>query len=404
MTNNFNNWPSYTTEEAECVKNVLLSNNVNYWTGGHCKAFEKEFALFCDTQYAISLANGTVALELALIGLNIGKNDEVIVTPRTFIASASSIINVGATPVFADVDAESQNITKATIEPVLTNHTKAIICVHLAGWPCDMDPILQLANEKNIYVIEDCAQAHGAKYKGKPVGSLGDVGCWSFCQDKIITTGGEGGMVTTNNKNLWHKMWSYKDHGKSWEAVQELKQQKGFKWLHHSFGTNWRMTEIQAAIGRLQLQKMNEWNTKRNENLKKIFSTARKTALFKAPALACEGCDGNCKPVNGCNHAAYKCYLFLDTNLEDRNAIIDEINSHGIPCFEGSCSEIYLEKAFQNSGLAPKVRFPAAKKLGETSVMFLCHPTLEEKEIDQICKVIEKVDKKYSKKQLHSIA
>ena len=398
MKTNFNNWPSYTAEEAECVTNVLLSNNVNYWTGNHCKEFEKEFALFSDAQYAISLANGTVALELALKGLNIGANDEVIVTPRTFIASASSIINVGATPVFADVDAESQNITKASIEPVLTKHTKAIICVHLAGWPCDMDPILKLANEKNIYVIEDCAQAHGAKYKGKPVGSLGEVGCWSFCQDKIITTGGEGGMVTTNNKKLWHKMWSYKDHGKCWETVQALNQQKGFKWLHHSFGTNWRMTEMQAAIGRLQLKKMNEWNSKRNKNLNKIFSTARKTSLFKAPTLACEGCDGNCTPLNGCNHAAYKCYLFVDKALENRNAIIDEINSHGIPCFEGSCSEIYLEKAFQNYGLKPKVRFPVAKKLGETSVMFLCHPTLKEKEINQICKVIEKVDKKYSKK------
>ena len=270
LNTSFEPWPSFTQEEAETVSRTILSNKVNYWTGTECREFEKEFAKFAQTKYAVALTNGTVALDVALKALNIGAGDDVIVTSRTFLASASSIVTSGANPIFADVELDSQNISRRTIEAVLTPNTKAIICVHLAGWMCDMDPIMQLAEEKGLYVIEDCAQAHGAMYKGRSAGSIGHIGAWSFCQDKIITTGGEGGMVTTNDEILWKKMWSYKDHGKDYDAVYHQQHPAGFRWLHNSFGTNWRMMEIQAVIGRLQLRKMAEWTKKRNENMVKL--------------------------------------------------------------------------------------------------------------------------------------
>ena len=266
----FSPWPSFTEEEANAVRDVVLSNKVNYWTGQECREFEKEFAAWSDSAYAIALGNGTLALDVALQALDIGPGDEVIVTPRTFIASISSVVNAGAVPVFADVDADSQNIEAHSIVKVLTSKTKAIVVVHLAGWPCDMDPIMQLAEQHNLFVIEDCAQAHGATYKGKPVGSIGHVGAWSFCQDKIMTTGGEGGMVTTNDTDLWKTMWALKDHGKSYEAVYEREHAPGFRWLHESFGTNWRMTEMQAVIGRIQLKRMPQWQAQRLANAEAI--------------------------------------------------------------------------------------------------------------------------------------
>ncbi|CAN8142764.1 hypothetical protein THIOSC15_750023 [uncultured Thiomicrorhabdus sp.] len=256
LNTKFSPWPSFTQEEADAVSAVLLSNKVNYWTGQEGREFEKEFATWCDAKYAVALANGTLALDVAFKALGIGVGDEVIVTSRTFLASVSSIVNARAKPVFADIDRNSQNITPESIQAVLTDKTKAIVCVHLAGWPCEMDEIMVLADEYGLFVIEDCAQAHGAKYKGKAVGSIGHIGCWSFCQDKIMSTGGEGGMVTTNNEALWKKMWAYKDHGKSWDAVYNTEHPPGFRWLHESFGTNWRMTEMQAVLGRIQLKRM----------------------------------------------------------------------------------------------------------------------------------------------------
>jgi dTDP-4-amino-4,6-dideoxygalactose transaminase len=285
----FSPWPSFTNEEAKAVKDVLLSNKVNYWTGSECCEFEKEFAAWAGTEYAVALSNGTLALDVALKVLGIGPGDEVVVTPRTFLASVSCIVNAGAVPIFADVDRDSQNITAKTISKVLTPRTKAIICVHLAGMPCDMDPIMTLANARGIYVIEDCAQSHGAKYKDRMVGSIGHIGAWSFCQDKIMTTGGEGGMVTTNNRDWWSAIWSFKDHGKSWEAVYERPHPPGFRWLHDSFGTNWRMLEMQAVIGRIQLRKMYEWTSQRQVNAEfsclKGAPRSRKFAACKLQVL-----------------------------------------------------------------------------------------------------------------------
>jgi len=386
INNQFSSWPSYTVEEADAVHEVVLSNKVNYWTGNECRDFEKEFAIWSNSEYSVALGNGTLALDVAFKALDIGVGDEVIVTSRTFIASISSIVNSGATPIFADVGLSSQNITPKAIRSVITDKTKAIVCVHLAGWPCDMDEIIDVANEYDLYVIEDCAQAHGAKYKGKPVGSIGHIGCWSFCQDKIMTTGGEGGMVTTNDESLWRKIWAYKDHGKSYEAIYEREYPEGFRWLHESFGTNWRMTEMQAVIGRIQLKRMPDWHGKRLNNASNIWNTAKQCKGLRVPTIP-----------DYIEHAAYKCYVFVKPkelkNDWSRDRIIKEINVLGVPCYFGSCSEVYLEKAFDNTGFRPKERLLNAKELGGTSLMFLVHPTLTENEIQQTCDTIIRVMK-----------
>ena len=382
----FEPWPSFTQAEADAVSKVLLSNKVNYWTGQECREFEKEFASFSGTKYAVALANGTVALDVALKALQIGTGDDVIVTSRTFLASASSIVTAGANPIFADVELDSQNISRRTIEAVLTPNTKAIICVHLAGWMCDMDPIMQLASEKGLYVIEDCAQAHGAKYKGKPAGSIGHIAAWSFCQDKIMTTGGEGGMVTTNDESLWKKMWSYKDHGKSYDSVYNKQHPPGFRWLHDSFGTNWRMMEMQAVIGRIQLTYMPDWTKNRIENADKILKAFDHSNYFTVN-----------RPTDDYLHAQYKCYVQVNINALpsgwSRDRIMQFINAEGVPCYSGSCSEVYLEHAFDNTNWRPKERLKNAQQLGETSLMFLVHPTLSEDNIKKTVDVIEKLKK-----------
>ena len=384
LNTSFAPWPSFSEEEANAVKNVLLSNKVNYWTGNECREFEKEFAVWSNSKYAIALGNGTLALDSALKALDIGFGNEVIVTSRTYIASVTSIVTAGAIPVFADIDTNSQNITTTSIRSMITKKTKAIICVHLTGWPCEMDEIIELANEFKLYVIEDCAQAHGAKYKSKPVGSIGNIGCWSFCQDKIMTTGGEGGMVTTNDKSLWNKMWSYKDHGKSYKAVYEQKHPDGFQWLNESFGTNWRMTELQGVIGRIQLKRMSNWHSNRISNALKIWNTAKQCKGLRVPSIP-----------DYIEHAAYKCYVFIKLeelkNGWDRDKVKKEINELGVPCSVGVCPEVYLEKAFDNSGFRPKERLANTKELGQSSLMFLVHPTLTKNEIQQTCDAITSV-------------
>lgn len=381
LNTKFSPWPSFTDEEISAVSEVLRSNKVNYWTGQEGREFEKEFAEYTDSKYAIALANGTLALDLALHSLNIGKGDEVVVTSRTFIASISSIINAGATPVFADVDLETQNITAETIEAALTAKTKAIICVHLAGWPCDMDSIMALAQQHDLFVIEDCAQAHGAKYKGRSVGSIGHVGAWSFCQDKIMTTGGEGGMLTTNDEQLWRSAWAFKDHGKSYAAVYEKEHPPGYRWLHESFGTNWRITEMQSAIGRIQTKRMPQWHKVRTSYAHEIFNACGNFDFIRVPEVPAE-----------IEHAFYKCYVFVDpAQLPcswNRDKIIEAFNEAGIPCYSGSCSEVYLEKAFDDQPFKPKNALPNAKVLGETSLMFLVHPTLTQQEVKLTCETI----------------
>lgn len=363
---------------------VLLSNRVNYWTGEECRVFEREFAAWAGTRHAVAMSNGTVALELALKALDLKPGDEVVVTPRTFLASASSIVAVGAVPVFADVDRDTQNISAATITPCLGRRTKAIMCVHLAGLPCDMDPIMSLAGENGLAVIEDCAQAHGARYKGRSVGSLGHIAAWSFCQDKIVTTGGEGGMVTTDDPELWSRVWSLKDHGKSFDAIYNRQHPPGFRWQHESFGTNGRMLEMQAAIGRIQLRRLPGWTQTRQRYAERIWAAARALPGLRVPAVP-----------SWAEHAAYRCYVFTDpSELAEgwnRNRISEEIDRRGIPCLAGTCPEVYLEKAFDDTGWRPERPLPVARELGETSLSFLVHPTLREADIDRTCEVLSDV-------------
>jgi hypothetical protein len=377
-------WPYFGEDEVEAAVAALRSGRVNYWTGEEGRRFEREFAAFTGCAYAVAVANGTVALELALQALGVGPGDEVIVPSRTFIASASCAVMRGATPVVADVDPVSQNLTAETVAAALTPRTKAIIAVHLAGWPCEMDSILELAQEKGLFVIEDCAQAHGATYKGRPVGSFGDAAAFSFCQDKIMTTGGEGGMLTTNRREVWERAWSYKDHGKSYATVYHREHPPGFRWLHESFGTNWRMTEMQAAIGRVQLRKLPAWVAKRRRN------AAVLTGHFcRLPALRVT------VPPEDVGHAYYKYYTFVRPELLkdgwDRDRVMLAVQAEGIPCFVGSCSEIYREEAFRRAGLGPAEPLPVARELGETSLMFLVHPTLSETDMEDTARAVEKV-------------
>lgn len=392
-------WPHFGQAEIEAVTTVLQSGKVNYWTGEEGRRFEEEFAAACGCRYAVAVANGTVALELALHALGIGPGDEVVTTSRTFIASASAVVMRGATPVIADVDPVSQNLTAATVRTVLTPRTRAIIAVHLAGWPCAMDELRELAHERGLKLIEDCAQAHGATYRGRAVGSLGDAAAFSFCQDKIITTGGEGGMLTTNDRTVWERAWAFKDHGKNYEAVYRRRHPAGFRWLHESFGTNWRLTEMQAAIGRSVLPRLAEWLECRRRN------AALLTRFFQEqPSLRVT------LPPSDVRHAYYKYYVFLRPELLragwDRERIVAAVAAEGVPCFSGSCSEIYLERAFVEAGLHSGLRLPVACELGKTSLMFQVHPTLGDSEMSDTCRAVAKVLQLATKKprsiqQLH---
>ena len=377
-------WPYYAEDEIQAVTDVLNSGKVNYWTGQVSRQFEQAYAEYVGVKHAIAVANGTVALDLAWIALGVGQGDEVIVTSRTFLASVSSIVLAGATPVFADVDLDSQNIAVDTIKAVMTARTKAILCVHLAGWPCDMPAIMALAREHNVYVIEDCAQAHGAQINGQAVGSFGDIAAFSFCQDKIMTTGGEGGLVTTNNSDWWQAMWSYKDHGKNYDTVYNKQHPEGFRWLHESFGTNWRITEIQSAIGLKQLAKLDGWIKQRRANTEALFVQLNDLSALRIPVVP-----------DVFYHACYKAYVFIRPEALkpewNRDRIMFAINEAGATCLSGSCSEVYLEKAFDNSGLRPVQRLANAQVLGETSLMFLVHPTLTEQDLQQVGHIARQV-------------
>ncbi len=377
-------WPQFDAEQIDAATRVLSSGKVNTWTGQESTDFEAEFAQWCGCAHAIAMANGSLALSAAFLAIGLGPGDELITTPRTFIATASSAVLLGAKPVFADVDAESGAITAATIAPLITPRTKAISVVHLGGWPADMPAILELARAHGIAVIEDCAQAHGARIHGQSVGSFGDVAAWSFCQDKILTTAGEGGMVSTQRADLWDAMWAFKDHGKTHEAVYGREHPPGFRWLHERFGSNFRLTEFQSAIGRIQLQRLPEWTAARTRN-----------ALLLAEALADCSAVRVPLPPEGITHAWYKFYAFVkpDALAEcwSRDRILSEIASLGYPAFSGSCGEIYLERCFQEAGLAPAERLPVARELGDTSLMFLVHPTITPEQMAAYAEAVRSV-------------
>jgi hypothetical protein len=377
-------WPYFGEDEAEAAAEVLRTGRVNYWTGTLGREFEIAFAKFVGRKHAIALSNGTAALELALWSVGIGPGDEVIVPARTFIATASSVAMRGGTPVCADIDSASQNVTAATIDAALSPRTKAIIVVHLAGWPCDMQPINELAASHGIPVIEDCAQALGAAYYGRPAGSLGQLAAFSFCQDKIMTTGGEGGMLVTDDSELFELAWSLKDHGKSYAKTHSETQIPGvgFRWMHDRFGTNMRMTEMQSAIGLKALTKVPGWVSRR-----RAHANALDDAFVGLPGVAIT------RPPTGFEHAYYKYYLRVRVDELSagwsRDRILKAVEAEGIPCFSGACPEIYLEQAFD--GIRPAERLPVAQEIGETSLMLLVHPTLTEQDIDDTIAAVRKV-------------
>lgn len=374
-------WPHFGPEEIEAAAAVLQSGKVNYWTGDEGRRFEEEYAEALGARYAVALSNGTVALEAALVGLGIGPGDEVIVTCRSFVASAACCLLHGAVPVFADVDPHSQNLTAQTVWPLIGPRTRAILAVHLAGWPCEMDSLMELAARHGLAVIEDCAQAHGARYRGRPAGSLGHVAALSFCQDKILTTGGEGGMLVTNDRQVWSRAWSYKDHGKDWDAARSQKAAGAFRWLHQSVGTNGRMTEMQAAIGRVVLRKLDGWVNRRRH-----LAALLNRHLSDLPALR------QTIPPSHVHHAYYKYYAFLRSEMLQpgwtRDRIIQAISAEGIPCGSGICPEIYREQAF---AARPAPTLSVAHRLGCDSLMFQVHPTLSEEEILDTSRAVHKV-------------
>ena len=377
-------WPVFADDERRASDAVLASGKVNYWTGEECRRFEEEFARHVGVRHAISLANGTVALELALRALGVGPGDEVIAPAKTFIASASAAVAVGAHPVVCDVDADSQNLTAGTVRAALTPRTKAVVAVHLAGWPCDLDALVRLCEERGIALVEDCAQAHGARWNDRPVGSFGRVGVYSFCQDKIMTTGGEGGMLVTDDRALWDRAWAYKDHGKTWAAVHERQHPPGFRWQHEGFGSNFRMTEMQAAIGRRQLEKLARWVDQRRRNARAFAE-----ALADVPGIAVP------QPPAAAFHSYYKLYARIDPGMLapgwDVIRVIEAINREGIPCLQGACSEIYRERAFVERGWGPAQPLPVAAGLWETRLMFMVHPTLSEADLQDAARATAKV-------------
>jgi dTDP-4-amino-4,6-dideoxygalactose transaminase len=380
----FPRWPHYAADERRAVDAVLAAGAVNYWTGEHGKMLEREYADALGVRRAIALMNGTVALELPLVMWGVGAGDEVVVTPRSFIASTSCAVLRGSTPVFADVDRDSGNITAETIERVLSPRTKAIVLVHLGGWPCEMDDIVSLAEARGVKVLEDCAQAHGATYKERPVGSIGDAGAFSFCQDKIITTGGEGGLLATDDEEMWVRAWAFKDHGKSFNTVFAEAPQPGFRWLHESFGTNWRMTELQAAIGRVQLDKLAEWADRRRSNAQILADRLREVRGLRVPV-----------PPAHVRHAYYRFYAYVELDRLrsgwSRDRIMSEIAGRGVPCFSGTCSEIYREKAFDGTPYRPASALPVARELGASSLAFLVHPTLDVEHMEQTAAAVSAV-------------
>lgn len=374
-------WPRFADGQIEVVTEVLRSGKVNQWTGDRVRAFEDQYAATLNRSHAVALMNGSVALELALKALGIGSGDEVITTPRTFIASAGAAVLEGATPIFADVDADSGNITAATIEPHITERTKAIIVVHLGGWPADMPAIMDLANERGIAVIEDCAQAHGAIKAGRQVGSFGTVAAFSFCQDKIITTAGEGGMIALDDRDLWNKAWSFKDHGKSHDLAFSDDHPYGFRWLHTSFGSNWRMTELQAAVGAYQLARLEETVAIRNHNAAIWHHHLEQLDAVRVPVVQ-----------EGDVHAYYKFYAYVRPEALrsgwDRDRLQMAIEAAGVPVSSGSCSEIYREVAFTSRGLGPRERLPVARELGESSLMFQVHPGLTSEALNEAGEIV----------------
>ncbi|MCD2317016.1 DegT/DnrJ/EryC1/StrS aminotransferase family protein [Sphingomonas sp. IC-11] len=371
-------WPVHETDEIGIVSDVLRSGRVNaLHHGERTAAFETAFARLVGLPHAIAVANGTLALELALHALGLGPGDEVIVPARSFIASASCVAAVGATPIFADVDSDTQGLTVESVAAALTPRTKAIIAVHIAGWPCEIAAIARFAGELGLKLIEDCAQAHGATLGGGVAGSFGDAAAFSFCTDKIMSTGGEGGLLLLRDEEAWSAAWSRKDHGKSPLHGSVSGSPGVFRWLHERLGTNLRLTEMQSAIGLLQLGKLKGWLTARRANAERL-----NRALAHLPSVRLT------LPPADVGHAYYKYYAFLRPEElrpgYSRDLVLSRLIAAGVPAGSGICPEIYRERAFDGSSSVPERRLPVCQMLGETSLMFPVDPTLDAEQMEDM--------------------
>ena len=375
-------WPYFSKKEAALVSDTLLSNKVNYLFGSQGKKFEEMFSNFSDCKYSLAVANGTLALDLSLRALRLEPGDEVIVSSRSFVASASSISLLGGTPVWADVDINTQNIDPADISKKITKKTRGIICVHFSGMPCDMTKIMKIAKDHKLWVLEDCAQAHGAKINNKSVGSFGDIAAWSFCNDKIMSLGGEGGMITTNNSKLYKFISSFNNHGKNLKKYFSNKTYKSFPYLHEFIGSNYRLTEMQSSIGIYQLSKMAKWNYLRKRNAETIIGMVDDLEIVNTPLIK-----------KSYQHAWYKLYITLNLDKIKSNIkrfdIISILNQKGVSCSFGGCGEIYNEPAYNN--VRAKIKLANAHHLQNTSLMFQVHPTISKKSIIKNAKIIRSV-------------
>ncbi|MVZ98254.1 DegT/DnrJ/EryC1/StrS aminotransferase family protein [Sphingorhabdus sp. IMCC26285] len=380
-------WPSHGRDEILAVTQVLQSGRVNALVHGEQnRAFEKEFAAYIGMPHAIAVSNGTVSIEMALRAFGIGAGDEVIIPARSFFATASAVVSVGASPVFADILVETQNIDPDSVARMISDKTKAVICVHLAGLPCDMRALTQLCDDHDLFLIEDCAQAHGAVYDGKMVGSFGDASSFSFCTDKIMSTGGEGGMILFADKSAWSKAWAIKDHGKvpPEEMPQNIAPPGEFRYVHQSFGTNFRMTEMQAAIGRVQLKKLPKWLAQRRANAHCLSE-----AVADIPGVIVDAYDAHILS------ARYKYFIRIDEDKlpgnKTRADIIAGLLALGIQCGSGSCPDMSKEIAFQGREPRRDGNLENAHRLGASTIMFPVDHLFSEDDMLVIAGALKKV-------------
>jgi len=397
-------WPQFAPETLSDALEPIKTGLVNYWTGKKGMEFEEAFAKWQGAKMAVSCTNGTAALHIALAGLNIGPGDEVIVPSYSFIASSFSVVQAGAVPVFADVT-EDHTIDPACVEKLITKRTKAVIVVHLYGVVCDMARILDIAKKNNLKVIEDCAQCFGGEANGVKTGIAGDAGCYSFCQSKHFTTGGEGGMVVTNDEDLGWEFRSFRDHGYDVRTrMNLLALEEKLPYIHNRVGFNYRMTEIQSVIGLNELKRFDSWNLPRRLKYAGMYDAA-----FK-------GVKGIKKlPHNSeARKNSYWWYpLLIDLNALDCDAsvILKELAADKIPSYGIQWPEAYEERAYKelNGFGAAKFPFksseytdpkaadysnvlcPTAKKLRFETVCLFLHPTWEEIHINKCIEGLKNV-------------
>ena len=356
VTKPLGTWPCFSEKAIKDVEAVLRSGKVNYWTGPAGMAFEKEFASWQGSKFAVSVNTGTAALHVALTALGIGPGDEVIVPSYTFIATGFSVVQAGAIPRFADVNIEDHCISVESAEKLVTSRTKAIMPVHLYGNVCDMDKVSAFAKKHGLYVIEDNAEAFGGTYKGKNTGTLGDIAGCSFCQNKTFTTGGEGGMVTTDDEDLAWNARSFRDHGydvKTRLSLLELEQK--LPYIHNMVGWNYRMTEMQSAIGLAELERMENWNMPtRRRNAEIILNKLRDLPSVKYLPVDTE------ERRNGWYVLAIS--LDIENMACDIEQFVAAATAEGAPVWKVFWPQCHTERAYTTHNAFGKSGFPFESK------------------------------------------